>query len=58
MLQNTINRLLIVNKPTQLTHQEHAPLWLQENTCYRVIRQREFVRSEPGMPLEDRYVRD
>lgn len=58
LLQRGTDRLLIVGKSTNLTHQEHRALWLQENTCYRVIRQREHVRPTPGMPLEVRYVRD
>jgi hypothetical protein len=44
-------RYLTVWAPTQLTHEEHAPIQLDPG-FYRVVRQREFV------PTRDSWVRD
>lgn len=47
----TAERYLEVTQPTELLHQEHAPIPL-ERGWYRVIRQREYA------PSEIRYVAD
>lgn len=47
-------RVLIVKKPVQLTHEEHAPIMLPGGT-YEVRRQTEY---QPAHPTQNRYVRD
>jgi hypothetical protein len=47
-------RYLEVWAPTELTHEEHAPIALEPG-LYRVVRQREFA---PAMPGAFRRVRD
>jgi hypothetical protein len=45
-------RVLFVNRPCSLIHQEHGPIALAPG-CYKVVRQREYVAPELNRSVAD-----